>query len=446
MQESSNALSRKPDRQILGETTSTKQRVKGTSTAKTDTSTAFRKPPNSVLLTDDFVELLSSPVQPVKRKPAASVSKGGSSKPLAEPPLEAPIDPPRMSVQDSGPQPFPPTFEPIRISPDNFTVQLVLDNREVRAINDRDYIASELTKKGVTPIVRPLELGDALWIAKCHDPTLLSRYGEEGDEIVLDWIVERKRLDDLVGSIKDGRFHEQKFRLRKSGVKNVIYVIEEIAMNIETAQKYHEAVESAIASTQVVNGYFVKRTGKLDETIRYLARMTVMLKDLYEVGLFFKLRVSLNRLLILHPSQSSSLHLIPTRHLHPTTYLPLLTHLRSGLHNDTTNAPKNYHITYPSFSSLASKSDSLTLRDVFLKMLMCSRGVTGDKALEIQKVWETPGVFVEAFENCGKEGDAKEAREKERKKMVMERLGGLVGRRKVGKVLSAKVAEVWGEG
>ena len=31
-------------------------------------------------------------------------------------------------------------------------------------------------------------------------------------EMVLDYIIERKRMDDLVGSIIDGRFHEQKVR------------------------------------------------------------------------------------------------------------------------------------------------------------------------------------------------------------------------------------------
>ena len=33
---------------------------------------------------------------------------------------------------------------------------------------------------------------------------------DTAEEIVLDFIVERKRLDDLAGSIKDGRFREQK--------------------------------------------------------------------------------------------------------------------------------------------------------------------------------------------------------------------------------------------
>ena len=305
-----------------------------------------------------------------------------------------------------------PTFDPIRLAPGTFTVHLVLDNREVRTKDDRDYIADELTKKGTKPLVRPLELGDFFWVAKCHDADLLSRHGEEGSEICLDWIVERKRLDDLVGSITDGRFQEQKFRLRKSGVKNVIYLIEEFSLSTEKSTKFHEAIQSAISSTQVVNGYFVKRTMKLDETIRYLARMTKMLKSLYE---------------------SKPLYLIPTNALTPTTYLPLLTHLRTH----PSHIEKSYHMTYPSFASLSSKSDTLTLRDVFLKMLMCTRGISGDKALAIQKYWGTPRAFIEAFEGCESQ--------KEREAMIETRLGGMVGRAKIKGVLGAKVAGVWGE-
>ncbi len=305
-----------------------------------------------------------------------------------------------------------PTFDPLCLAPGTFTVHLVLDNREVRTKDDRDYISEELTKKGSKPLVRPLELGDFFWVAKCHDPDLLSRYGEEGSEICLDWIVERKRLDDLVGSITDGRFQEQKFRLRKSGVKNVIYLIEEFSLSTEKSTKFHEAIQSAIASTQVVNGYFVKRTVKLDETIRYLARMTKILKLQYE---------------------SKPLYLIPTKVLTPTTYLPLLSHLRTH----PSHADKSYHITYPSFASLSSKSDTLTLRDVFLKMLMCTRGISGDKALAIQKHWDTPRAFIEAFEGC--------TTQKEREALIDTRLGGMVGRAKIKGVLGAKVAGVWGE-
>ena len=382
-----------------------------------------------VVLNENFVELLSSPeLDTAPEVPWASSTFDQDSRSLTSRPASIPFQPAPILHSSTVPQaanqpPIPaanprdhsfniPTFEPIRLAPGTFTVHLVLDNREVRTKDDRDYISEELTKKGTKPLIRPLELGDFFWVAKCHDPDLLSRHGEEGSEICLDWIVERKRLDDLVGSITDGRFQEQKFRLRRSGVKNVIYLIEEFSLSAEKSTKFHEAIQSAIASTQVVNGYFVKRTVKLDETIRYLARMTRILKSQYE---------------------SKPLYLIPTTVLTPTTYLPLLSRLRT--HHS--HVDKSYHITYPSFASLSSKSDTRTVRDIFLKMLMCTRGISGDKALAIQKNWGTPRAFIEAFEGC--------ATAKEREAMIDCRLGGMVGRGKIKGVLGAKVAGVWGE-
>jgi crossover junction endonuclease MUS81 len=176
-------------------------------------------------------------------------------------------------------------FKSIVIPPGEFTVELLLDNREVRSKTDRDYIQTGLSDRGVKPITRALELGDAMWVAKPKDPRFLPRHGEEDTEVVLDWIVERKRLDDLISSVKDGRFQEQKYRMRKSGVKNVVYIIEHKEIGSDTEYRCHDMVRSAIAATQVQNGYFVKQTAKLDDTIRYLARMTTMLKVLYEVRL-----------------------------------------------------------------------------------------------------------------------------------------------------------------
>ena len=231
----------------------------------------------------DFLELLSSPASQGNWKITASDASLATAKTSSS--VQLTVPPTRCANEDSISANLSSisSFKPITILPATFTVELIIDNREIRSKTDRDYIQDSLRTRGVIPLVRPLEIGDALWVAKCKDPQLLLRLGEEGDEIVLDWIVERKRLDDLIGSIKDGRFHEQKFRLNKSGLKNVVYLIEEISISPETAEKYHEQVMSAIASTQVVDGFFVKRTKKLDDTIRYLARMTAMLKNFYEV-------------------------------------------------------------------------------------------------------------------------------------------------------------------
>ncbi|PSR81703.1 ERCC4 domain-domain-containing protein [Coniella lustricola] len=307
-----------------------------------------------------------------------------------------------------------PKFSPVILQPGMFTVHLVLDVREVRAKTDRDYMQEELTKRGVRPIMRSLELGDVQWVAKCNDKDYLSQAGAEGEEVVLDYIIERKRLDDLIGSIKDGRFNEQKFRLRRSGVKHVTYLIEEISLDQQYYQKYEEAVQSAIASTQVVHGFTVKRTQKMDDSIRYLARMTELLKKKYE---------------------SKPLKVIPTSVLTAHNYLPLLSHLRE------IEPGSDYYVTYPAFASLVSKSDVLTLRDLYLKMLMCIRGLTGEKALQIQRVWKTPNEFVEAFLRCGTGEQGK----KKRQELVFNRLGNKVKSQQVGKALSIKIAEVWGD-
>lgn len=317
-------------------------------------------------------------------------------------------------------------IQPVPIPPKTFTIQLILDTREVRSSKDRDYISNGLSKRGVNPEVRALELGDAMWVAKAHDSgALRAQHGEENDEIVLDWIVERKRLDDLVGSIKDGRFHEQKFRLRRSGIKNVIYLIEDftVTQDSATAVRQHEMVASAIASTQVVNGYFVKKTRDLDDTIRYLTRMTLLLQRMYDS--------SPTTTTDANNDSGCTLHLLPSRQITSTNaYLSALSRLRA---QNPTGA--TYGVTFTTFSALSSKSDVLTLRDVFLKMLMCTRGVTGDKALEIQRHWRTPRELVEALRAL-REGE-------ERGALVADRMGVAVGRRKVGRALSRKIAENW---
>lgn len=309
-----------------------------------------------------------------------------------------------------------PASETIRIPPESFDIRLVLDTREIRTTTDREYIASELKKLGVSPIIRSLPLGDVLWIAQVKQdfvPRLLAEnQGDEEEyntEIVLEHIMERKRLDDLIGSIKDGRFNEQKFRLRKSGIKNVTYLIEDYSISAERSEKYGEAVESVIASMQIVSDIFVKQTSKLDNTIRYLARMTKSLEDLYK---------------------KREVRVIRSTLLESGYYLPLLERLRGESPEST------FGTTFSAFAAMCDKSDSMTLKDVYLKLLLCIRGVTPDKAVEIQKLWPTPRAFIEAFEARGTT--------KDKDNMISDRLGDAIPRKKVAKVLSAKIAEVWG--
>ena len=100
-------------------------------------------------------------------------------------------------------------FEPMNaiiFEPGTYKIILLIDVREVKNKHDEDTLRKELSQKGVTIEVRNLNLGDMLWIARSESPGLR---GEER-ECVLDYVVERKRLDDLCSSIRDGRYDEQK--------------------------------------------------------------------------------------------------------------------------------------------------------------------------------------------------------------------------------------------
>ncbi|RMD41443.1 hypothetical protein DV735_g3704, partial [Chaetothyriales sp. CBS 134920] len=321
------------------------------------------------------------------------------------------------------------TSETIILPPDSFDVRLVLDNREVRTSTDRDYVSQELKKLGVSPITRALPLGDMVWIAqvKAEFAGALQRLNiddeeqEDGSsaEVVLEHIVERKRRDDFISSIKDGRFHEQKFRLKKSGIKHAVYLIEDYSISADHAERYGEAMETAIKQLQVVYDVFVHLSPKLDDTVRYLARMTHHLQAHY---------------------RHRPLHVIRSNRVETQHYMQVLSKLRQNEQqqqhaSSLSSSAAVFGITFSAFSAMCDKHDSLTLRDVYLRMLLCIRGLTPERAVEISKIWKTPIDLVEAYER------QPAADPKARDNMISDRLGGAIPRKKISKALSAKIAE-----
>ena len=395
----------------------------------------------------DFVELLSSsPPRPPTRQSLGELqdaslnSRGVAREPyasIAHSKPNAGVRRPSAERRDFN--------DAITIPPGSFTVELLLDTREVRSRVDRDYIQNQLLRHGIAPTTRALELGDCLWVARVHDPAVLMRLPpDEGPDLVLDHIAERKRLDDLIGSIKDGRFHEQKFRLARCGVPNVAYVVEHMTLADEVEQRWRKAVASAIAGTQAVDGFFVKRTKGLDASCRYLAHLTHTLRRHYA---------------------GRGLALVPAA---------ALSEGHSGTASLATmlgGRPSAHRVALQTFAACVAKSASLTLGDVFLKMLMCTRGAAAHHALEIQRRWKTPREFVEALDKCGREaerravtaaaaedkaqgrqkGKAKavetpeEAAKRAKEEMVFHATSALVGKAKIGRATSERLGRIWGE-
>ncbi|NXV57062.1 MUS81 endonuclease, partial [Molothrus ater] len=103
-----------------------------------------------------------------------------------------------------------------------------------------------LRSRGVPVLLRRLHVGDFLWVAREKDPPT----GHAPRELALDVVVERKSAADLGNSIRDGRYREQKFRLRRSGLRCPLYLLEEPGEG-EPLPLPLPSLRQAAASTQV---------------------------------------------------------------------------------------------------------------------------------------------------------------------------------------------------
>lgn len=113
-----------------------------------------------------------------------------------------------------------------------------------------------------------------MWICKDTSGT--------GHELVLPYIVERKRMDDLASSIKDGRFHEQKFRLTDSGLPNIVYLVESRGSNMHLGLPIQNLLQ-AVTNTQIHSRFIVKFTDSHAASMFYLSVMTNLLIKMFKV-------------------------------------------------------------------------------------------------------------------------------------------------------------------
>eukprot|EP00729_Bicosta_minor_P014455 gene14455-12138_t len=168
------------------------------------------------------------------------------------------------------------------MEPGAYDIVLVVDTMEqTGSRKDKGVMQRKLASMGVQTIVRSLALGDFLWFAKERVQPIIGRLElPESREVVLDHVIERKRMDDLVGSIMDGRFEEQKFRFANAEIKNGIYLIEDHG-SINNKRLPATTLKQAIANTQVQGDFFVKHTADTASTIAYLVLMTRKIQDMF---------------------------------------------------------------------------------------------------------------------------------------------------------------------
>jgi len=107
------------------------------------------------------------------------------------------------------------------------------------------------------------------------------------DEDIPVILIERKSVQDLLASIKDGRYEEQSFRLMNStefpARQSILYIIE----GMFTHHKDRKTVLSAITSLQLFKGFSVQRTCSILETAEYIIHMADKIERDFKKGKTF---------------------------------------------------------------------------------------------------------------------------------------------------------------
>ncbi|XP_030330345.1 crossover junction endonuclease MUS81 isoform X2 [Strigops habroptila] len=174
--------------------------------------------------------------------------------------------------EEQPPPPSPPPGPEVEfeLRPGEFDIVLCAD------ITEANGPVPSLLRGRVPLTLRRLHVGDFLWVARERDPPA----GRPPRELVLDVVVERKSGSDLGSSLSDGRYREQKFRLGRCGLRQPVYLLEELEQG-ETPSLPLTTLRQAAVSTQVVDGFFVKCTGGPQESATYLRVLGEQLQQRY---------------------------------------------------------------------------------------------------------------------------------------------------------------------
>ena len=140
-------------------------------------------------------------------------------------------------------------------------MKLIVDYREKKLIKLLNAFLNQFNLDNIEIITRILDIGD---IAICDE--------DENEKL----IIERKSLNDLASSIKDGRYVEQSLRLSHFSLHNhnIIYLVEG---NLSTWTNRYKVqantLHSAIFSLSYYKGFSVHKTNDMTETAEYILRV-----------------------------------------------------------------------------------------------------------------------------------------------------------------------------
>lgn len=240
------------------------------------------------------------------------------------------------------------TFE---LKTGTFDIVLIIDQREkIDILNMNNNIKMEY---------RTLACGDFIWIARPKNIAIQDRT----KDLVLDYVIERKRLDDLSQSIFDGRFEQQKHRLLSSGIRRPVYLIEDYGQ-MRVGAITSSSLSQAVVNILIHDGIDVEKVKNSSHANDYLISMTKCLEKVY-----------------------SNANLISC----------------SQERLKSKEAEHNEFMTFSEFQTKGAKITNWTVKEMFAKHLIQITGMSDKRVAAIINKYPTLSALIEAYRNCSSE-------------------------------------------
>ncbi len=154
---------------------------------------------------------------------------------------------------------------------------LIIDLREKGSNNEifKDEILNLINDKNNIKVEeRNLSLGDFLWIYKDS---------KDNEDYIIDYLIERKTLNDLAISIIDGRYTEQKYRMKNSSFKNISYLFEGQDLSINSIGNLNKnAINTAIYHTLNIHDLNIIKSNSTMESIQILIDLDRKIKKSFK--------------------------------------------------------------------------------------------------------------------------------------------------------------------
>ena len=154
---------------------------------------------------------------------------------------------------------------------------LIIDLREKGANNEiiKDEILNLINDKNNIKVEeRNLSIGDFIWIYKDT---------KDNEEYIIDYLIERKTLNDLASSIMDGRYTEQKYRMKNSSFKNISYLFEGQDLSLNGLGNINKnSINTAIFHTINIHDLNIIKSNSTMETIQILIDIDRKIKKSFQ--------------------------------------------------------------------------------------------------------------------------------------------------------------------